>query len=319
MVGRAKNIASYELSELKKKAVQRYLDKLGKPGGEKKLGLREVCRAISDDHFERTGHRIALSSTTLARHVKGGQTIMEFNATKHHLTPEEQQKIVNFAVECGDRGFPLSPRRIKQHAEHILKCRLGSLALEKGLGKDWATRFINKHHGELGRYWSRPLDDKRGRAVNPVTKEEYFNLLKGCREKYNIPDELVYGADESGLQTGIGSKEYVIGRKGASIVHQQRSGDRENITVLPTICADGTCLAPAIIFKGQGYQTKWLQNNPIDARLSYSKKGYIEGEIGVAWLEDFDKQTKGKAAGRACLLLVDGHASHYTHGFLKYA
>lgn len=91
-------------------------------------------------------------------------------------------------------------------------------------------------------------------------------MLKEVREKYNIPDELVYGADETGIQSGIGMTEQVIGPAGAEIQHQQRSGTRENIMVLPTICADGTSLAPTVIYKGEAFQMKWIQENPLDAR-----------------------------------------------------
>jgi hypothetical protein len=69
------------------------------------------------------------------------------------------------------------------------------------------------------------LDGSRGCAVNPVTKEEYFRVLKEVRETYDIPDELVYGADETGIQLGIGVMEQVIGPTGAKIQHQQRSGN----------------------------------------------------------------------------------------------
>jgi len=114
-------------------------------------------------------------------------------------------------------------------------------------------------------YWSTPLDGSWGRTVNPVTKEEYFKILKVVREKHDIPDWLVYGADETGIQSGIGVTERVIGPAGAKMQHQQRSGMRENITVLPTICADGTSIAPTVIYKGEAFQTKWLQDNPLDA------------------------------------------------------
>jgi hypothetical protein len=53
--------------------------------------------------------------------------------------------------------------------------------------------------------------------------------------------------------------------------------------------------------------------------MGYQKKGYTSGEIGVAWLKDWDKQTEAKANKRTCLLIVDGHSSHYTLGFLEYA
>src|SRR5271156_6508978 len=54
-------------------------------------------------------------------------------------------------------------------------------------------------------------------------------------------------------------------------------------------------------------------------RMGYQKKGYTSGEIGAAWLEDWDKLTREKADGRYRLLLVDGHSSHYTMAFLEYA
>jgi hypothetical protein len=53
--------------------------------------------------------------------------------------------------------------------------------------------------------------------------------------------------------------------------------------------------------------------------LGYSKKGYIDGELGQAWIAEFDKATRAKAGGHRRLLLVDGHVSHCTRGFLEYA
>lgn len=53
--------------------------------------------------------------------------------------------------------------------------------------------------------------------------------------------------------------------------------------------------------------------------MGYQKKGYTSGEIAVAWIEDWDKLTREKANGRYRLLVVDGHSSHFTMGFLEYA
>ena len=54
-------------------------------------------------------------------------------------------------------------------------------------------------------------------------------------------------------------------------------------------------------------------------RLGYSKKGWTDGEIGVECIKHFDKHTATKATGdKYQLLLVDGHNSHYTCGFLEY-
>ena len=54
-------------------------------------------------------------------------------------------------------------------------------------------------------------------------------------------------------------------------------------------------------------------------RIAYSEKGWTNGEIDVEWIKFFDKKTRKKANGQHRLLLVDGHNSHYTWGFLEYA
>jgi hypothetical protein len=173
-------------------------------------------------------------------------------------------------------------------------------------------------------YWSHPLDHSRARAVNPITKEAYFDIVEAAisgdgSPEEEIPPDLRYGADETGLQQGIGLSEQVIAAAGSSLQHQQQSGNCENITVLCTICADRTSLPPACIFKGMVYQSKWEQKNPLNASIGYTKKGYVDGEIGVLWIEIFNNMTREKANGRRWLLLVDGHVSHYTSGFLHYA
>jgi hypothetical protein len=53
--------------------------------------------------------------------------------------------------------------------------------------------------------------------------------------------------------------------------------------------------------------------------LGYSQKGWTDGEIGALWMKHFDEQTHTEANGRARLLLVDGHNSHYTRAFLEHA
>ncbi|KIK93752.1 hypothetical protein PAXRUDRAFT_39500, partial [Paxillus rubicundulus Ve08.2h10] len=111
----------------------------------------------------------------------------------------------------------------------------------------------------------------------------------------------------------------VIGAAKWKIQYQQHDGNRENITVMVTICADGDSIAPTIIYKGKGFLTNWHQDNTLDASIAHSPKGWTDGVVGSLWLEDFDEKTRNKANGRTCLLIVDGHNSHYTKEFLDYA
>ena len=68
------------------------------------------------------------------------------------------------------------------------------------------------------------------------------------------------------VQQGLGVKECVYGDTEKTFQHQKRSGGRENITVVATICADGTAtVPPAVIYKSETFHSSWKQDNSLNA------------------------------------------------------
>lgn len=249
--------------DLMSRAVLAYRGELAKPSGQKRKSLRAICDDFQDIFFQETGKVIRLSHTVLSRLVTGGQTLQQANSAKSHLTEGEVDIVINFVVECGNRGFPLSHRRLKEHVEKILRAWIGEGF--PGLGKNWTQRFAEKYKDRIKVSWSVSLEEKRGQGANPHSNEAWWKLLGGTIDKYNIKPENIYGVDEVGIQPQGGERERVFGGRKKTPQYQQRAGTRENITVLVTICADGTSQAPAVIFKGGAYQVKWVQDNPLNA------------------------------------------------------
>ena len=72
-------------------------------------------------------------------------------------------------------------------------------------------------------------------------------------------------------------------------------------TLLACVCADGSYLDPSLIYqsKSGSIQDSWLQGFDPDihqARVSSSPSGWMNNEIGLAWLKQvFDRGTKGKS------------------------
>ncbi|KAL4253004.1 Centromere and Transposable Element-Derived Protein [Pleurotus pulmonarius] len=303
-------------------AIELYQNEHEASGNQKKRGLQEVCNFVERKCWEEKHVHIRVTKSTLERRVKGGKSQAQSNAERNRwLTEEEEDVIVKYAISLADQGWPLSRRRLEEHANLIIAARRGGSFA--GVGGNWTHRFAERHSDRLHMYWSSPLESSRARAVNPFTKEAFFSILEKTIKNEEggepIPPELTYGADESGIQEGIGMAEQVYGRAGRRIQHQQRSGSRENTTVLEAICADGTSIPPTVIFKGENFQLAWKQPNPLNAAIGHQGNGYTDGEIGVEWIKLFEKLTRSKAAGRWRLLLVDGHNSHYTVAFLMYA
>jgi hypothetical protein len=194
----------------------------------------------------------------------------EINAEKSWLQKEEAKEVIDFVIEMGEWGHPFSHLRLKEHVDAIVRARLGSKFPETGVGRQWTYRFLEKHSNKLHMYTARALDTARGQAVNEHANTKYFDMVEDLQlrgdEGKPVADECTFTMDEGGFQAnGDEGFERVIGAKGKKVQYQQRKGTRENITVLATICANGTALPPAVIFKGKGYLVKWHQDNPAKA------------------------------------------------------
>ena len=148
--------------------------------------------------------------------------------------------------------------------------------------------------------------------------------------KYNIAPENLYNLDEIGYLMGFTQSCRVIYGKDL----RQRNGalracdgGREMVTVIETICADGSQLLPMIIFKGDGVQESWVENThlcmPDGVLVGYSENGWTDGKKSLRYLEHFfgsNSPTASKATSRTRfrMLLFDGHSSHVTWEFLLY-
>ena len=282
MTGRSKSdtkkkqIARQVKDGLMARAVAAYHFELGRPPNERRKGLRKVCRETEAEHYRKTKEVIKLDPMTLRRLASGGKRKSQSNAEKGWLKADEIDLVIDFAVETAARGFPLSHQWLREHVNAILHARLGSRFPPGGVGRRWTDRFVERHSARLSMYWAKPLDNAQGRAVNPATNDAWFNILGATLHGENnensnsaevepILEENTYGVDESGFQGAGGTTERVIGGKGKKVQHQQGDGNWDNTAVIVTICADGTSLPPAVIFKGQSYQVKWHQNNPANA------------------------------------------------------
>jgi len=72
--------------------------------------------------------------------------------------------------------------------------------------------------------------------------------------------------DEKGVQLGLGKRVAAIVDWDQKAVYSVEDGDRELITIIETVCADGTALKPTVIFQGKRTNLAWGSDNPCGAR-----------------------------------------------------
>lgn len=101
-----------------------------------------------------------------------------------------------------------------------------------------------------------------------------------------------------------------------------QDGSREFISLLATICADGSALPPALIYQGASLdlQDTWLEDydsSSDEAYFAVSHKGWTTDDLGLSWLSKiFEPLTRPKAGHAKRLLIMDGHSSHVNLRFI---
>jgi hypothetical protein len=136
-------------------------------------------------------------------------------------------------------------------------------------------------------------------------------------DENGIQAEDIYNFDETGFAMGLISSQKVVTR--AEFYSRRRllqPGNREWVTAIEAICADGYLLPPCVIFKGKVAIEDWFKNLPKDWRFEVSNNGWTTDEIGLRWLQKlFIPSTNSRVRGRFRLLILDGHGSHLTPQF----
>ena len=138
--------------------------------------------------------------------------------------------------------------------------------------------------------------------------------------EYGIEPQHTYNMDEKGFLLGItGRSKRIFDRalyQSRQVQQPIQDGSREWITLIACICADGSTVNPALIYRstGETLQSSWVEEiSSHGVFITSSASGWSNNEIGLQWLiQVFDRCTKKKARRKWRLLIVDGHGSHVT-------
>ena len=101
--------------------------------------------------------------------------------------------------------------------------------------------------------------------------------------------------DEKGFMLGQALKVKVICRKGRRNPHYTQDGNREIVTVIECVSADGSVLPPMYIYKGSSHLMGWHAAIGAEekATFAWSKTERTDRVLGLERLAgNFDKHTK---------------------------
>jgi hypothetical protein len=270
--------------------------------------------------YQKYAEKYGVNRSTLSRrHRRVTQPREDYAAGQQALTPTQELELVQYIKRLTEQGLPPTREMIQNFSSSLSPRRLSEA---------WVTRFLHRHQLDLTTRWQTGLDRQRHQADSIPKYTSYFDLLHGKIVEHRVQRRFTYNMDEKGFMLGVeGRSKRIFSKsvweKGGGRAAIQ-DGNREWITILPTICADGTSLPTGVIFqaKDSNIRDTWvndLRANEDTLFVTSSPSGWTNEELGLAWLRDvFDRYTKKKCRRSYRLLITDGHSSHVSRPFIDY-
>jgi hypothetical protein len=251
----------------------------------------------------------------LWRRRKGILSIHDTIPKSRKLSDLEEQIIVQYILDLDSRGFPPRHRGVEEMANRLLADRDAS-----PVGKRWAINFV-KRQPELKTRLFRRYDYQRARCEDPTIIRNWFRLVQNTIAKYGIRSDDIYNFDETGFMIGmIGSGIVITGAERRGKPKSVQPGNREWVTVIQAINAEGQAIDPFIVVAGQYHLANWYResNLPATWAIATTQNGWTDNETGLEWLKHFNRCTTNRSTGPYRLLILDGHESHHSADFQIY-
>jgi hypothetical protein len=268
-----------------------------------KLSLRRAA-FMYDVHFQ-----------TLHYRSQGRQARVDYIPSSRKLSDQEEQVIVEYILNLDSRGFPSRHRDLEEMANRLLADRNAP-----PVGKRWAINFI-KRQPELKTSSFRKYDYQRAKCEDPTIICNWFRLVENTIAKYGIRSDDIWNFDETGFMMGvISSGIAVTSSERRENPKSVQPGNREWVTAIQAINAEGRAIDPYLVVAGQYHLANWYQdsNLPGTWAITTTPNGWTDNETGLDWLKHFNRCTTDRSVGAYRLLILYGHESHQSVDFQIY-
>jgi hypothetical protein len=122
------------------------------------------------------------------------------------------------------------------------------------LGVNWVSRLFNRHP-EIKSKVGVKIEALRVRNTNPESLQVWFDLVHDVIARRKIKTTNMWNMDETGIALGVCSNQLVIGTSSTNRSYVQRPENREWVSIIESISADGGRTRSLVIFKGKSVQS----------------------------------------------------------------
>jgi hypothetical protein len=222
--------------------------------------ILEALGALSSSNItniKAVAQEYSVSYYTLRRRFQGNQPSTNQKATHSRLSEAQEHALCRRIRSQVAHGFPMQKKQIVACAEWILQ--LGSGGRAQTLGGHWFTRW-SKRHPEMHEIHTKAMENSRKSACSAIDITEWFELLKKCKEEFDIQDTDIWNFDETGFQVGNLKGAAVFVPREIKKAFIRDPHNRELVTSVECVSVAGEALLSFIIVKGASLPERWFRD-----------------------------------------------------------
>jgi hypothetical protein len=194
-----------------------------------------------------TARAYGIHSSTLNRRWNGRSIPKEEALSdRRFLSTQQERSLIDYINELSGRSAAPTPAMVTAFASQLAG---------RAPGHCWVSRFVKRHRSELDSAYLNILDLERHQADSVHSYEAYFNTVNQKIQQYQISEDDIYNMNEKGFLLGRLNKVRRIFSKdlkgSGKLLRAARDGSRDWLTVVATTCANGTALAPLLIYQSE--------------------------------------------------------------------
>ena len=126
-------------------------------------------------------------------------------------------------------------------------------------------RRFRRKHPELATKRSQGLEVVRARLLCSTTAETLYSNLEFLYTSYNYPPTHIWNCDKLGVQARRSSGTTVLAKRGSRSVHSIEPNQREHLSVLSCVNADGGSIPNFYILKRSYFLEDYIARCKEDA------------------------------------------------------
>ncbi|GFN86680.1 tigger transposable element-derived protein 6-like protein [Plakobranchus ocellatus] len=231
--------------------------------------------------------------------------------TKTVLTPQEEQKIVDWLIISARRGCGFTKDLLCLVIQKVLNAEgRKTVFTDNKPGRTWLDGFL-KRHPEVKQRKTSVLGEQRAHLTEGKIRawfgEVETSLAEDGVDIRTVDPRCVFNADETGVPLHS-SGQVVLTDASNKHPYTIGSDNKRQISILGCASASGERLPPLVIFPGKRWTFRPEEDFP-GAVCKQTDNGWVNSEVFRSWLlETFVPHVQDLP--RPVVLFCDGHTSH---------